>query len=161
LGSFPGPKFVFAHILVPHVPRVFTTEGEIEKDPGFYGGRLSGAINQEYDRKGYTNEIEFINSELLGIVEELIRNSENDPIIILQGDTGKGGENTYQILNAYYLPEMDQSYIYSTISPVNSFRLIFNKYFGSDYDILHDRSYQNNTDLVEVPETSDFCTNLP
>ena len=161
LSSLTGPKFVFVHILVPHVPRVFTAEGEIEKDTGYYGGRLSGAINDEYDRKGYTHEIEFINSELLGIVDELIRGSESDPIIILQGDTGKSGENTYQILNAYYLTDIDQSKLYPTISPVNSFRLIFNEYFGSDYELLSDRSYQDDTDLVELPETSDFCTDLP
>ena len=44
------------------------------------------------------------------------------------------------ILNAYYLPGYDGD-LYATISPVNSFRLVFNSYFGGEYDMLEDVSY--------------------
>jgi hypothetical protein len=57
-----------------------------------------------------------------------------------------------RILNAYYLPEQkagekaDQrtdpkTDLYPSITPVNSFRMIFRKYFGADMPILEDKSY--------------------
>jgi hypothetical protein len=45
------------------------------------------------------------------------------------------------ILNAYYLPDADTSFLYDKISPVNSFRVLFNAYFNTGYEILPDRSY--------------------
>jgi hypothetical protein len=49
---------------------------------------------------------------------------------------------TVKILNAYYLPQgADQ--LYPSISPVNSFRLVFNSYFGTNFPLLEDVSYQS------------------
>ena len=45
------------------------------------------------------------------------------------------------ILNAYYLPKGGNKTLYKTITPVNSFRKIFNHYFKTDYKILDDVSY--------------------
>ena len=47
----------------------------------------------------------------------------------------------FGILNAYYLPNGGNDLLYESISPVNSFRVIFNSYFGANYEILEDRSY--------------------
>lgn len=51
----------------------------------------------------------------------------------------------YGILNAYYLPNVDKdalnSSLYPSITPVNSFRLVFNLYFDADYELLPDKSY--------------------
>jgi hypothetical protein len=46
------------------------------------------------------------------------------------------------ILNAYYLPGAADA-LYETISPVNSFRLVFRDYFGLDYPPLPDHSFHN------------------
>jgi hypothetical protein len=45
------------------------------------------------------------------------------------------------ILNAYYLPGMEVDALYPTITPVNSFRIIFNHYFGNKFKPLPDSSY--------------------
>jgi len=45
------------------------------------------------------------------------------------------------ILNAYYLPRGGQDLLYENISPVNSFRLIFDYYFGGNFGLLEDGSY--------------------
>jgi hypothetical protein len=44
------------------------------------------------------------------------------------------------ILNAYYLPG-DSSEAAVDISPVNTFRMIFNRYFGGKYDYLENTAY--------------------
>ena len=45
------------------------------------------------------------------------------------------------ILNAYYLPGDGQKVLYPSITPVNSFRLIFNQYFGAKFQRHEDKSY--------------------
>ena len=60
------------------------------------------------------------------------------------------------ILNAYYFPDQDYSKLYKGITPVNTFRIILNKYFGTDLDLLEDRSYfsllSKPYELVDVTE---------
>jgi hypothetical protein len=54
------------------------------------------------------------------------------------------------ILNAYYLPGVDSDLIYPSISPVNTFRLILNTYFGADLPLLPDESYLSaHSDLLD------------
>ena len=51
----------------------------------------------------------------------------------------------YSIFNVYHLPPAPENAgsaveLYPSISPVNSFRVIFNRYFGTDYPLLEDKS---------------------
>ena len=48
------------------------------------------------------------------------------------------------ILNAYLLPGGEES-LYPSISPVNSFRVILNEYFGHGLPLLPDKSYRTNS----------------
>ncbi len=45
------------------------------------------------------------------------------------------------IFNAYYLPDAGAEILYPDITPVNTFRVIFNTYFGTDLPLLEDRIY--------------------
>ena len=75
------------------------------------------------------------------------------PIIIIQGDHGPASLDEWKnpgddfliermgILNAYLLPGAASGQLYDTISPVNSFRLVFNALFDTDFDLLPDRYY--------------------
>ena len=46
-----------------------------------------------------------------------------------------------KILNAYFLPGNGKQLLYESITPVNSFRIVFNHYFDADYELLEDKSY--------------------
>jgi len=46
-----------------------------------------------------------------------------------------------QIFNAIRLPKKDKNIFYDSITPVNTFRLIFNYYFDTDFELLEDKSY--------------------
>lgn len=48
------------------------------------------------------------------------------------------------ILNAFYLPGVDASVLYDSISPVNTFRVVLDLYFGTGYGLIDDRSYFSN-----------------
>jgi hypothetical protein len=133
LINVEGPKFVLAHIIVPHSPYIFTPEGNYDNsNPGNFF-------------PGYSNNLEFLNRRIPEILSEIIKGSKPDTIIILQGDHGptdwETSEQRMGILNAYYVNTEMESDLFPSISPVNSFRLISNHYFGSDYEILDDRSY--------------------
>jgi len=139
LPYIAGPKFVFAHILVPHLPFVFGPDGEEAhmdyKDELDY-------TEDEYIF-GYTNQVTYTNVKILEIVKEIIDKSEVLPIIIIQGDHGTsrfGQEARMRILNAYYLPGHTEAF-YDTISPVNSFRMVLNTYFDQSLPLLEDKSY--------------------
>ena len=76
--------------------------------------------------------------------------------MIIQGDHGtwflddSDGEDVYrerlQIINAYLLPGGGRELLYDEITPVNSFRVVFNHYFGANYELLADNSYYTNMD---------------
>ena len=151
LPAMPGPKFVFAHIVSPHRPFVFGPQGEI--------------VDQEKgDIAGYRDQVAYLNSRLIPILQKIISNSTVPPIIILQGDHGgldTSVEERMAILNAYHLPGDGSRLLYENISPVNSFRLVFNQYFGSQYDLLEDTSYFSSYQFpyqyTVIPNTRNGC----
>ena len=49
------------------------------------------------------------------------------------------------ILNAYLLPDGGAEALYASISPVNSFRVILNAYFGHSLPLLPDKSYRTDS----------------
>jgi hypothetical protein len=157
IAAIPGPTFAFVHVLIPHVPYVFGPHGEILTDPGFYGGRKSAPINHEYERKGYTGQVQYANERILPVLKTILKESNSPPIIVVQGDHGLREKNRLQILNAYYLPGKGREHLYPNITPVNSFRLIFDAYFGTSYGFLQDTSYFAYNFKDPVPETAPEC----
>ena len=133
IPRLPSPKFTFAHIVAPHSPYVFGPNGEP------VGGVIEGV-------SGYRDQLIYINSRVLPVLQQIIANSETPPIIILQADHGGVRTNLQdrmRILNAYYLPDGGEQALYPSISPVNSFRKIFNFYFGTEYPQLDDTAYHS------------------
>jgi len=129
-----GPKFVYAHIISPHPPYVFGPDGE------FVGNDSSGG--------GYINQLIYTNKRVEALVRDIIEKSEIPPIIIIQGDHGLRWypHERMAILNAYYLPGTGEQMLYPTISPVNTFRIIFDHYFKGDFGLLEDISYYSGCD---------------
>jgi hypothetical protein len=126
--SLPGPKFVFVHILVPHSsPFIFAADGKFE------------VISSPDPALG--DELQFLNKRTLEDVQAILSKSKNPPIIMIQGDHGFDTEARMAILLAYYFPNGGAKALYSTITPVNSFRLILNTYFGQSLPLLPDESY--------------------
>ena len=135
-----SPTFVFAHVLAPHWPYVFGANGEsVDSKP-----------DDEYEYtellEAYRNQVAFVNKRVLAVIEEILARSSEPPIIILQADHGVYSRHyeyasRMAILNAYYFPDQDYKTLYEDITPVNTFRVIFDRYFGTDFEMLEDRSY--------------------
>ena len=131
LPSLEGPKFVFAHVVSPHKPFVFDAEGNY----------VAGNVNPN---AAYADQVTYLNQRVMTLVVKLIQESETPPVIIIQGDHGgvnAGKENRLKILNAYYLPGGGIENLYPNITPINTFRVVFNTYFGAELPLLEDDSY--------------------
>jgi hypothetical protein len=50
------------------------------------------------------------------------------------------------VINAYLLPGGGGEALYKTITPVNSFRVVFNHYFNAKIELLDDKSYFSTWD---------------
>jgi hypothetical protein len=133
LPEKPGNFLVYAHINAPHGPYVFDRDGNYRYVPPI-----------ESDPKYYIDTIIFINKKVLELVDDLQKNSATPPIIIIQGDHGShivsGGFDKHKILSAYYLPDVE-NILYETITPVNTFRIVLDQYFGANYELLPDKIY--------------------
>ena len=155
--NIPGPKFVFAHLVIPHHPFVFDAKGG---EVNAYVSDIKRVPPFDIYEKGYPDQVTYINSRIEKIVQIILDSSPNPPIIVIQGDHGPAPydviERRMKNLNAYYFPDGPDG-LYSTITPVNTFRLIFNKYFKQNYPLLEDTSYFSEYDIpynyTVVPNT--------
>lgn len=163
----PGPKFVFVHLLLTHDPYVFTKDG-------YYTNRTATNLRSGANPL-YLGQLQFANKILLATIDTILKSSKKPPIIILQSDEGpypkafRDNLNGFswkkatiaemrekiRILNSFYLPGQTSTPLYDNISPVNSFRMIFNLYLGEHLPLLPDKSYaqtylQRNYDFFEV-----------
>jgi hypothetical protein len=171
--SIPGPKFVFAHILSPHSPYLFDSDGsEVDPEGPFTLSQTDSALTGTEGRVRYRNQLIYINTRVEEVIDAILANSERLPIIILQSDHGPGEgfsredpnlqslEARSAILNAYLLPSDCNRNLYPTITPVNTFRIIFNCYFGSSYELLDEITYfddigSHGFELIPVDEVLD------
>ena len=157
----PRPTFTFAHVLLPHEPYLFEADGSPvteEED-----------ARRPLGRK-FVDQVRFANAKLLEALDVLLGvPAEERPIVLIQADEGPHPpgylrnqvdyawaeapddhlRQKFRILNAYHLPgitDLDPSQpaelpVYSTITPVNSFRVVFNEFFGTELALLPDRAF--------------------
>jgi hypothetical protein len=153
------PKFVMAHVDAPHPPFVFGRNGEpldVESHCTFHDGNWlikKGRLTLDEYRRLYRDQLSFVTDLVKKAVDEILAYSDKPPIIIICADHGARSEMVWEdpektnvkeafaILNAYYMPEGKNTYLYPEISPVNTFRVVFNTYFGTEFDMLPDRNY--------------------
>ena len=141
LAQVEDPKFVYIHMLIPHRPNIFMPDGSMNLNTDYYQKGVGEGINREYDIEGYINNTKFINSRLPHVLRKLIQESQTPPIIIIQGDHGyQLPDIRFNNLNAYFFPDQNYTQLYPTITPVNTFRVIFNTYFDAEYPLLNDQS---------------------
>ena len=141
-----NPLFVYAHLMVTHDPFVFLPDGS-------YGSSKQG------ERVDYRNAVEFIDNVLPDILDEIISKSEEPPVIIVMGDHGatiKTGiiEDRMSILFAMYLQGEEIETLSNNFSPVNTFRIVFNHLFDSQYDQIENVSYSiwNTNNIGKITE---------
>jgi len=133
------PIFYFKHIIIPHVPYMFDRYGNI---PDFFSSNVE---------RLFIEQLLYTNMHAEKIIDNILSHyKEKKPIIIIQGDHGpdiiiKDKERRMKIrtsiLNAVYLPDMKENIFYDGMTSVNTFRILLNKYFGTNLELLPDITY--------------------
>ncbi|MCI0862281.1 MAG: hypothetical protein J4N82_10145 [Chloroflexi bacterium] len=147
-----GEFFVFAHVISPHPPFVFGENGEEVSNTRPFSFQDDGCCTRDQYIQGYGDQAAFISSLVKLEIAEILARSEQPPIIVIQGDHGPGAylapskndsnlKERFAILNAMHLPGEGADLLYPGITPVNTFRLILQEYFGVRLELIQDESY--------------------
>ena len=93
------PKFVYAHLMMPHYPYYFDKNGKEQP----YEKLLEG--NQS-NKEAYIEYLQYSNKKLLELIRHILQTSASPPIIVLAGDHGfrhfkKPVESKYYFLNLF------------------------------------------------------------
>ncbi len=166
--NIEGPRFVFAHFLIPHPPYIFAADG---------GKILQTGMPEFFELRGwqmkdrYLDQIRFTNSKVKELLESLLADPDYSPVVVIQADHGPASTDEWKnpsermlrerlgILNAYFVPGPIRDRLYPSITPVNSFRLILGGLFGADLPLLEDRSYFSSYDrLYDLADVTDLLT---
>lgn len=158
ISKIAEPTFTFAHIICPHPPYVFERDGSLNTSAKM--ADLGGFDNFNYWhlKDQFVDQLIHFNKLVEAMITELLETSPEPPIIVVQGDHGtsflgeEGGGDTLSpsiphinerlsILLACFAPKKVSDSIYSTITPVNIFRVIMNECFDAGYELLPDRNY--------------------
>ena len=152
---FEERVFVWSHITLPHFPLIFGPNGE----PITPGTSLLTMNHPEYTddswdvKQQFVQQIQFTNKKSIEFIDKILEN-EKRAIIIIQSDHGSAfgvnlqdptDDDVFQRLsnfNAIYFPdEKHREMLTYDRTNVNTFRIVFNTYFGSDYEMLEDKTY--------------------
>lgn len=157
--SRPGPKFVYAHLLLPHEPFRFGSTCEHRPSVWTTG---PGAVADTTANRLFIDQVACTNRKLLEIIDAVRAESGDSAVILLQADHGyarfPGGmppeleaattdqiRERFDVFAAYAGPGSlaDSLAAYST--PVNLFRTLFRVLWGADEPPLEDRHYWSGT----------------
>jgi hypothetical protein len=159
LAGDHGPRFVFAHVLVPHEPYVFDAECRHRTPlwPATDYGPGRDAV-----RRAYLEQISCLNARLLDLIDAIVTRSPAPPVVLLQADHGHGFMGLNPLLGdqpplgrletaqvrerldafaAYHLPGTSAGTFELPRTLVNLFPSVLNHYFDAGLPFREDRIY--------------------
>lgn len=170
LGRREKPTYVFAHILVPHGPYNFAADGRCLTQTE---SRARGP------RQGFVDQTVYVGRIIEDVVTQLQAEGREPPVILIHADEGpfprrEAGVPWQEqpdevlriktaILNAYYFPDRQYRDLSQEITPVNSFRVLFNALFDTDFELLPDRTFVSPDDrnLYDFHDVTDRVRRPP
>jgi hypothetical protein len=157
LARRPERKYVLAHVLLPHPPYVVNADGAC---------RTGEEERRASRRENYLGQLEYANKRILDVVDAIAR-GPRPAVVILQADEGPwperiAGEDAdrvspadikwnaleedelrekMKILYALRMPAPETMTLEPYATPVNAYRLVFQRYFGFDLAPLPERNF--------------------
>ncbi len=151
IETFPGqtnsseaPLLLYAHVMAPHLPFVFKRDGSFNVNPTNYWEYRD--IEPEVLRELYLEQYIYITQRIEEITSSILANSDSEPVILIFSDHGPRrssagvaeSEHHHRVLNAVYFPGKDYSALHDSIAPINTMRVFYNAFFGTDYEAYDD-----------------------
>jgi hypothetical protein len=162
LASLPSagsqPRFIFAHLLVPHEPYMYSRD--CKHRPPYWPqhdlGERAGSV-----RQAYVDQVQCVNRKLLQAIDSIQARSRIRPVILVQSDHGHGRlgrdlpgvdiatpeaiAERASLFAAYALPGVSRDSVPDAISPVNAARLLLRAYFGAELPALPEHMFWSST----------------
>ena len=148
-----GPKFVFAHFVLPHHPYLFDREGRVLKDSTI-ANQFDFQAKLWEEKDGYIEQLMFVNDRVASILSEILARSSNPPIVLVHSDHGpqlvrnleESEQRAVRLANfaAFHAPGANGPLIPDGDTPVNYFRRVFNQYFDAGLPLLDNRSFYSS-----------------
>lgn len=159
LADGDRPRFVFAHVLLPHEPFVFRADCT-PREP-YWPASEAGAERRRVVA-AYLEQVSCTNRLVERMVAEILRRSRVPPVILLQADHGHGfiasetatgsqppraelaPEQVAERMDgfaAYYLPRGGESALYPGMTAVNLLPAILDHYLGAEIPRREDHVY--------------------
>ena len=153
------PVFVFAHIMAPHPPFVFSRTGEALRSRNTFSFADG---NHWYDIHGrdsipyyimYCEQLTYVMKRLGEAVDAILASSPQPPVIIIMGDHGPGSklhheqimqtdlDERFGIFNAWYTPPGVEVDLAEAGTALNTFPKLFNALFDAGYPEKPDRYF--------------------
>ena len=135
-----APKFIYTHLEMPHFPYFYDSSGKAYPDELVFGP------NMIKDKERFKNYIAYSNSHISRLLTQILTRTNGEVVIILLSDhgindlPGSRKEDAFSNYSAFYFPDGNYSQLYPGMSNVNTFRVVFNKYFGQQLPLLSDSS---------------------
>lgn len=141
LKEIPTPKFVYMHVMLPHLPISFDRNGNLED------------LKYREDWSYYLGQHQYATKRAEELVTKILQNADaqRPPIIVLQSDHGARNEEPNSsdgkplqnydekyktsIMNALYLPGFDYSTLTQDMDPLTTFEIILNHYFNANVKV--------------------------
>lgn len=132
------PKFVFGHIMMPHAPFYFDRQGNLKN--------VFSSIYQFTNvRNLYLDQLIYTNTWVDSLAKATNQPFTRPRVVIIEGDHGyrdtartAAREMNFMNLNTWYFSDKNYSMLYDSISSVNTFRVVMNKYFNTRLPLLKD-----------------------
>jgi hypothetical protein len=146
-----GPRLVVAHLLLPHHPVVFRSDGSLADVPECYWEAcLLDEPMGESLRTGLHEQLTFTNERTASVLQEIVARSKQPPVIVVFGDHGfrhwySEGAETYQSLFMSYTPGHPGLFP-ETATPINILPRILNAYSGTDMPLASEDSWMVSYD---------------
>lgn len=131
------PKFVYTHFYMPHPPYFYDKNGKLKDEAVVY---------QEYKTNppaSYLEYVTYCNTKVRELITTILAHSPNSVILIMSDHGYREAKSTktkyfFENMNAAYFPDLKYGNFYDSISGVNQFRIVLNKYFNAGFPLIKD-----------------------
>ena len=156
----PSPRVIFANLLLPEPPYLFTRDGGMAQpfgpgslpvDKSFRG------MESEY-QAAYLDQLHFTNKKIAETARKIVETSKRPAVVLVMSSRGApptlerqsgATEERFSNLLAVRFPtpsEAPDTAFYDTVSLVNVFRLTLNRVLGAQLPLLADETYVSAED---------------
>lgn len=135
-----SPKFIYTHLEMPHFPYFYDSAGKAYPDEIVFGPAMIK------DKERFKNYVAYSNAHISQLITRVLTQTNGQAVVIILSDhgindlPGSRKEDAFSNYSAFYFPDGNYHQLYTGMSNVNTFRVLFNKYFAQRLPLLSDSS---------------------